>query len=109
MKISPEFLIRELEGIGRLEVMIKAEVGALREETRSLARLVAESSKRADKLVDKLIEMAMVNSGAYREAVGKSRSVASDPASVSNRDPDDDFWAPEDEWPPKDHVSMVVP
>jgi DNA anti-recombination protein RmuC len=99
-KLTPEFLQAELEVIGRLETKIAAELGSLRDEVRALSAKVEDSSKRCDKLVDKLIEMAMVQQGAFREAVGKSRSVALDPASQRAQDPEDD-WREEEEWPPK--------
>jgi hypothetical protein len=107
MRVNEEMMNQKLETLGRLEVMVKAEVGSLRDQVAQLARQVEESSKRADKLVDKLIEMAMVNSGAFREAVGKARSSTSDPAIGGDQNPDP--WASEDEWPPKGHVAMNMP
>ena len=111
MKLTPEMLQAELEVIGRLETKISAEVGALRDEIRVLSSRVEDGNHRTDRMVDRLLEMTMIQAGNAREAVAARRvSVeASDPASVSNRDPNDDPWASKEEWPPKDHVSMSVP
>lgn len=108
-KITPEFLQQELEVIGRLETKISAEVGALRDEVRNLSRQVEESGKRADRLVDRLIEMSMVQAGAFREAASKARSTAAlDPASQQLQSTDDD-WRDDEKWPPEGCVAMNVP
>jgi signal transduction histidine kinase len=102
-----------LEVIGRLETKIAAEMGALRDEVRQaiiiLAQRIEESGKRADRLVDRLIEMSMVQAGAFREAASKARSTAAlDPASQQAQNTDDD-WREEEEWPPKGCDTMRVP
>lgn len=102
-KITLEILQRELEGLGRLEVAVKAEVGALRDQVSELTRKVEEANKRADRMADKLMEMAMISMGNAREAVSLRR--VSEP--VVN---DTDWGTAEDEvWPPKGFVEVNVP
>lgn len=107
-KITPEFLQRELEVIGRLETKISAELSAFQEMMIRRLDAIERENKLSARMADKLIEMAMVQQGAFREAVGKSRSVALDPASQQAQNTDDD-WREEEEWPPKGCDVMNVP
>jgi len=96
MKITPEHLQQELEVIGRLLTETKAEVGSLRDEVRALAASNNGMSARQDRLVDKLIEMALVNQGQFKEAAVKSRLTALDPATTfGNGNEQDDMYTEE--------------
>jgi hypothetical protein len=105
--VTADKLQQELEVIGRLLTATKAEVGKCYDEIGRLRQDVVESGRRADKMADKLIEMALVNRGAYGEASVKARLSTLDPApSFGNSDveePTDD-----EEWPPPGHVAMNV-
>jgi hypothetical protein len=105
--VTAEKLQQELEVIGRLLTATKAEVGSCREEIVRLREAVIESSRRADKLADKLIEMALVNRGAYGEATIKARMTALDPAPTFGNGREEDT-ADDEEWPPPGHVAMDV-
>lgn len=71
----------------------------------ALRTVVESQSKLADKLADKLVQMAMVNQGMGREAAGHRRA-ATEPSSV-----DEDLWKDEKhaEWPPPGHDSITMP
>lgn len=77
-----------------------------------LGKAVQEANARADRMADRLIQMAMVNRGAFREAVAGQRvNAALDTAKAPFQNTDDwgqPFQA-EEEWPPKGHVAMNIP
>lgn len=61
----------------------------------ALRTVVELQSKSAEKMADRLIQMAMVNQGMGREAAGHRRAQQDEtPESGS------DLWANEEEWPP---------
>ena len=115
MRITTEFIQREMELFGRLETEVKAEVGALREEFRQftvtvLAQL-ADANRRTERMADRIIELAMVNRGDGQSAVAHRRmsGVDSIPSNLNSKlHSPQDLWgnAPveeeeEDVWPPK--------
>jgi hypothetical protein len=111
-RITTGFIQQELEVIGRLETAVKAEVGALRDEFRQFTVVVlaqlADANRRAERMADRIIELAMVNRGDGQSAVAHRRMAGSDsiPSSLNSNPNSTDLWgnAPveeEDTWPPK--------
>jgi hypothetical protein len=81
----------------------------LEASVRALSEQVKDTNARADRMADRLIQMAMVNRGAFREAVSSGRVAQLDPAKEQGPSTeDDDLWR-EEEWPPKGHVGMSLP
>lgn len=125
-KLTAEFVQREMEAFGRLEVEIKAEVGRLRDEVRGMnqdihnalqivAARIEESNRRSERMADKLIEMAMVRVGDSAAAVSHRRSIVPDsiPQAFNSR-PNSNMWGepipePEDVWPPEGFDEIPTP
>lgn len=114
VKVTTEFL----EGLGRLEVQVKAEVGNLRDEFRifrtEMAALLEQANARAERMADRIIELAMVKEGFAREAVGHARQRGADsiPPQLSNSN--SNLWGepvPEEgeQWPPPGYSEFKVP
>ena len=73
---------------------------ALRVQVESMVKNKGES---ADRMADRLIEMAMVNKGLGRDASVHRRYVQDDKPA--------DLWqeSPDTEWPPKGHDAISMP
>lgn len=96
----------------RMDMMIR-HLGTLQaavmnhsKEVRLLRETVAKGNKSADRMADRLIEMAMVNKGMGRDAAIHRRSLQ-DEAPLEQQD----LWqeSPEEEWPPKGFDAINMP
>jgi len=85
---------------------LQASVMHYTKEIKALQEAVARGNKSADRMADRLIEMAMVNKGMGRDAAIHRRSLSDDTPSEQQ-----DLWqeSPEEEWPPKGFDSINIP
>jgi len=74
-----------------------------------MAKNIDEANRRAEKMADRLIEMSLVNAGAYREAVAKGKQPPVLATSATQQSDDDWEKSEDEEWPPKGYVSMNAP
>jgi hypothetical protein len=108
LKLTAEKLQQELELIGRLLTATKAEVGSLRDEVRGMKDSVYDANRRADKLVDRLIEMSLVNNGQFEQASIRARVSTLDPAMPFDHGRAEEVDNDDETWPPPGCISVDV-
>jgi hypothetical protein len=101
-----EDLKRTADGIARHDAILKGITSLLAAQSKRISELthtVKTMSSAADRMADRLIEMAMVNNGAPRDASIHRRALQDEVPQEQA-----DLWQdnPSTEWPPPGHDAL---